>query len=462
MLPSVITDVALASLRSSFQLVSQQASSELRSISASVHELPEYERPRLLTVVHDLEALQLRLRQLVDQLSVGGAANTAMLEAAIRDQFDLLRKVTALAERTGLHVHAMGGRPAAALHALQEALQALPRTGYHVAAAPAPHFRPPPRPSAMPEDADYDPPYAADNRGHRTSAQQPVVRDEVSRRWAYWGPLRDVASVGLMLGAAFAGSYSFLDRSYRLGGPADTPLAVLELAGREQETELGVAGQSEAIKKFRGRLDEDRSASPAIEKPIPQRHSAPIEQSGWAETPAERPMAPSGRGKVIDPVVPQHLIEVASANIEALPPTPIRLDPSFAPKPRRNGTEPSHTIGRTAPVAAPPPVASKPATSKLAASAPADPDVAEPSGAMFVPVLSTHKDVKAAREAFAELQKQHVAVLGAKQSEVQASASETGTWYRLVVTPASSKETAMEVCNTLRAAGYGRCWVKPY
>ena len=81
---------------------------------------------------------------------------------------------------------------------------------------------------------------------------------------------------------------------------------------------------------------------------------------------------------------------------------------------------------------------------------------------MYVPVLSTHKDVKAAREAFAELQKQHVAVLGAKQSEVQTSASETGTWYRLVVTPASSKEMAMEVCNTLRVAGYGRCWVKPY
>jgi hypothetical protein len=83
-------------------------------------------------------------------------------------------------------------------------------------------------------------------------------------------------------------------------------------------------------------------------------------------------------------------------------------------------------------------------------------------GGLFVPVLSTHKDAKAAREAFAELQKQHVAILGAKQSEVQSSASGSGTWHRLVVTPASSKEAATGVCNKLRAAGYGRCWVKPY
>ena len=64
----------------SFQLVSQQASSELRSISASVHGLPEYERPRLLTVVHDLEALQLRLLEFVDEFSVGGRSPGIIVE----------------------------------------------------------------------------------------------------------------------------------------------------------------------------------------------------------------------------------------------------------------------------------------------------------------------------------------------------------------------------------------------
>lgn len=112
-------------------------------------------------------------------------------------------------------------------------------------------------------------------------------------------------------------------------------------------------------------------------------------------------------------------------------------------------------------MAAPPAVAANPWAPKPAA-APADPDVSEPNDGLFVPVLSTHKDAKAAGEAFIELQKQHVAVLGAKQSEVQTSGSETGTWHRLVVTPATSKKAATEVCNTLRAAGYGRCWVKPY
>jgi hypothetical protein len=456
MLPSVITDVALASLRSSFQLVSQQASNELRSISARVHGLPEHERARLLTVVHDLEALQLRLRQLIDQLSVGGALNTNIIEAAIRDQFDLLRKLTALAERTGLSVQTMGGRPAAALQALQEALQALPPNGYHLAPVPAaPYSREPARRVALPEEADY---FEGDKRGHWSPAPQPIARDDGPRSWAFWSPLRDVASVGLMLGAAFAGSYSFFDRTSRPGTPGDALLAAIEPLKHEQETELGAAGQSEAIKKYQGRLGEERGASPAM-KPVAPRNLATSEQPGLVEVPADRPMAPSGRGK-LDPAVPQRLTEVASADVSALPPT-IRLDPSFVPNPRRNGTAPPHAVGRTAIVAPSAAVAAKPAIAKPA-SAPADLDPAEPSGALFVPVLSTHKDVKAAREAFAELQKQHVAVLGAKQSEVQTSASEGGTWYRLVVTPASSKEMAMEVCNTLRVAGYGRCWVKPY
>jgi SPOR domain len=457
MLPSVITDVALASLRSSFQLVSQQASSELRSISARVHGLPEHERARLLIVVHDLEALQLRLRQLIDQLSIGGALNTNIIEVAIRDQFDLLRKLTALAERTGLNAQTMGSRPAAALQALQEALQALPANGFHLAPGPtAPYSWEPARRVAMPEEADY---LEGDKRGHWPPAPQPVARDEGPRRWAFWSPLRDVASVGLMLGAAFAGSYSFFDRTSRPGAPGDTLLAVLEPLKLEQETELSVAGQSEAIKKFQGRLGEERGASPAMKSAAP-RNLVPSEQPGLGEVPAERPMAPSSRGK-LDPAVPQRLTEVASADVSALPPATVRLDPSFVPNPRRNGTAPSHAVGRTAIVAPSAAVAAKPAASKPTFT-PADPDAAEPSGALFVPVLSTHKDVKAAREAFAELQKQHGAVLSAKQSEVQTSTSETGTWYRLVVTPASSKEMAMEMCNSLRVAGYGRCWVKPY
>ena len=130
------------------------------------------------------------------------------------------------------------------------------------------------------------------------------------------------------------------------------------------------------------------------------------------------------------------------------------------PSPRRNSAAPQPPVERIA-VAAPPAMPAAKAAPKPVPP-PVEPEAEEPSDALFVPVLSTHKDAKAAREAFYDLQKQHAAILGAKQSEVQVSATDTGAWHRLVVTPASSKEAATEICNRLRSAGYGRCWVKAY
>ena len=172
------------------------------------------------------------------------------------------------------------------------------------------------------------------------------------------------------------------------------------------------------------------------------------------------------RGRPAAPPVPQRLAETAPAGAPAVPRPAVKLlakapEPASTPSPQPAGTAPSRKNEPAVAVAAPPAAAAKPAAPKPAPAA-AEPEPDEPSGGLFVPVLSTHKDAKAAREAFAELQKQHAAVLGAKQSEVQASASATGTWHRLVVTPATSKEAATEVCNKLRAAGYARCWVKPY
>jgi cell division protein FtsN len=81
---------------------------------------------------------------------------------------------------------------------------------------------------------------------------------------------------------------------------------------------------------------------------------------------------------------------------------------------------------------------------------------------LYVAVLSTHKEAGAARDEFAELQKKYAAILGSKQSEVQVTTGQTGSWYRLVVTPASTKTAVNQICNDLRSAGYARCWVKPY
>lgn len=102
-----------------------------------------------------------------------------------------------------------------------------------------------------------------------------------------------------------------------------------------------------------------------------------------------------------------------------------------------------------------------PPANPVRAAPPAAARVDEGDG-LYVAVLSTHKEAGAAQEEFAELQKKYAGILGSKQSEVQIISGQTGSWHRLVATPASTKAAANEICNDLRSAGYGRCWVKAY
>jgi hypothetical protein len=510
MLPSVPTDAALASLRTRFQAMSQQVTGGLCSISARVHELPEVQRPPLLAVLHNLEGMQLKLRQLVEQGSLGGAASIAarisVLEAAIPAQLDLLGQVSVLADRIGLRVHAAAakyshatenrvpGPPPAFLPppptAVAHLPQALPHPGppvptyvalaphpgvyhqppppgYHMAAAPAwPQFLQRQTRGAEPEEVDYDDRDEADDEpGRRRSRSRRRARDEDSDRRPPWSPLRDISSVGLMLGAVIAGGFSFADRIYRPSGPGDK-LALFEQAGREPGVP-GPAARSVVGDKFQGRLSEEpgaeRSDAPraaaAADGLAPAQALAPeIEHTLDTPAPAAPAQAmapPAPRGRSAIPTAPQRPAMPAAGQRP-----PVKLI-SKVPEPAAQPASPapSPKIEQAA-LVAPPPAAAKPAAQQPAATPEPEPD--EGSGGLFVPVLSTHKDAKAAREAFAELQKQHAAVLGAKQSEVQASASEGGAWHRLVVTPAASKEAATEVCNKLRTAGYARCWVKPY
>jgi hypothetical protein len=81
----------------------------------------------------------------------------------------------------------------------------------------------------------------------------------------------------------------------------------------------------------------------------------------------------------------------------------------------------------------------------------------------FVPVVFTHKDQATAAQAFADLQQQYPTLLKRRQSQVQPVETDNkGTWHRLVVLPAGSREQAGALCAQLTAAGYDRCWVKAY
>jgi hypothetical protein len=173
-------------------------------------------------------------------------------------------------------------------------------------------------------------------------------------------------------------------------------------------------------KTFHARLERP-AGGPAVPAALPW----PV-QAATVMTPATTVHEPAPRAKA------QVIAKAATAAAE--PPAPVRKVAAVAPHP-----EPS-----------------RPSATTISANAKGDGD------GLYVVVLSTHKDAGEAREEFAQLQKKYVAVLGSKQPEVQVVAGQTESWHRLVVTPASSKTAATEICSSLRSAGYGRCWVKEY
>jgi hypothetical protein len=84
-------------------------------------------------------------------------------------------------------------------------------------------------------------------------------------------------------------------------------------------------------------------------------------------------------------------------------------------------------------------------------------------GERFVPVLFTDQDQMAAAQAFGDLQNQFPQVLAGRKAQTQASDfGKKGVFHRLVLLPAGSRQDADNVCAQLMAAGYEKCWVKPY
>jgi hypothetical protein len=78
-------------------------------------------------------------------------------------------------------------------------------------------------------------------------------------------------------------------------------------------------------------------------------------------------------------------------------------------------------------------------------------------------VVSTHRDKDAALDAFADLQSRYPGVLGQRKAEAQPiEIGDKGTWHRVVILPSGPRTSASGVCDQLYAAGFDRCWVKPY
>ena len=161
-----------------------------------------------------------------------------------------------------------------------------------------------------------------------------------------------------------------------------------------------------------------------------------------AEEPAGEPAATTGSAL---PARIERLAERGTdeptASTTALPPW------TGAPRPRTPAAGAELTVS-----------AAKPSAAVESEAAPA-----EPSPPRFVAVVFTHQDQAAALDAFTDLRQRYPALLARRKAEAQpVEVADKGTWHRLVVLPAGSRQTAAGLCDRLQAAGYDRCWVKTY
>jgi hypothetical protein len=98
-------------------------------------------------------------------------------------------------------------------------------------------------------------------------------------------------------------------------------------------------------------------------------------------------------------------------------------------------------------------------------SAPATDNAAIARGANenFVPVVFTDKDQAKVLRTFAALQVRYPTLLSSRRAETQpVDLGQKGIWHRLIVLPPGSRQSALDFCDQLLAAGYDRCWVKGY
>lgn len=494
--------VAIASWRASFQLVAHEVSAVLASASNKALELPEAERAQLLSAVHELDSVQLRLRRQIGQLQSEGTASVELIETVMKAQLGLLTRVTAFAERVGLRVQngsapvaaaSVSGGPAAYEQDVRAILAAgawphapgyptghipaalppgvVPVPYYYPVPHPGPYAYPYPPPEAYPhprrrrcyedhwddDDAEYE------RRRRRRARRNSEVDDEPRRGGgATWlrasGGTGGLGGVGLMLAAvSIISGIAFADQIF--GRSAPDSLAEEQLDRPPDAASATAAPVRESGRaKMAGRIADLPGAGqqPEAEVYHTQRTARPLAVTNL--TPAAA--APSTRVRVADFERDVDMMLTTGAVQRRQPKTHRASEADVLPNPPRATKAQAPKLEVAAAVVPP---AAKPKLPVPKAAAPeTEPEETPAEGGLFVPVLSTHKDQKAALEAFAELQKQHAGVLGAKQSEVQSSSGESGTWHRLVVTPATSKQQATELCNKLRAAGYGRCWVKPY
>ncbi len=286
---------------------------------------------------------------------------------------------------------------------------------------------PPPQPQQQPpsEDADYD-------------------EEEPSTRWPASLRIAGTSAV-LLIALAVIGGFTLANRLFVQSSVASTNSKKFE--ARLSEIPRPTAPQTAPVEVMQAEVGEpDPAETPDYGKPI---KVSPPPMPNAEGRPAPAAVATAHRG----------LPDAATPHIEK---QRLAAAPPIAPPALKKTQLPAAAKVQFARIEEADVQEAEPANPvRPAAARPTAAPASAPAGSQFVPVLSTHKDKQAALAAFSDLSKQYRGALGDKKPDVQSSGTGQGTWHRLVLMPAGSRDEAADVCAKLRAAGYSRCWVKP-
>jgi len=334
-----------------------------------------------------------------------------------------------------------------------------------------------------PDDAYYEDDYA----------EEPAGR---TRR----GP-RAVVVVGALIGAiVLGGGLAYGYKAMTGGGGSNGKLPILRAdsaPAKAQPTEPGGKQVAHTDKKFLNRLTEDRNGPRpvpvSIQPPAPERESADgprrvptlvvnrdgtIGSSGEAP-PAARPPSSGVPGLLVDGLSPHMPPPQRDVAPPAPPPRaamPVEAPPPAAP-PRRVAAAPAASAIEPpqlsiAPAAPAPRVDAEsrrpvPTQKQAARTPPPAASVATPTpgatSAGYVAVVASRQTHMDALKSMADIQQKYAGVLQGRASDVrEANLGDKGVWFRVVVGPPGSRETANNVCGQLKTQGYAGCWVAPY
>jgi hypothetical protein len=358
----------------------------------------------------------------------------------------------------------------------------------------------------------YDDPYQADAVSH----QYPGSHDPHAAQGAegeYYeedyaeepeprrGP-RAAVVVGALIGAiALGGGLAYGYKAMTSGGRDSGKLPILRAdsaPSKAKPTEPGGKQVAHTDKKFLNRLTDEPSSARSgpgpvpvsILPPNPDRDAASgdsgtrrvptmvVNRDGSISPTSSAPSAPpptSGvPGMVIEGLTPRSPPPAAA-------PPPLRESVAPAPPPRAMAFDaaPPRRVASAPPTVAsePPPAAAPPApradtearprqlpTVRQAARTPvATPAAPAPTGAGYVAVVSSRQSHMEALKAFADIQQKYGSVLQGRTPDVrEANLGEKGVWFRVVLGPPGSRESANSVCSQLKTQGYSGCWIMPY